>query len=162
MQSRADVVQIWTLAAGLALIGPAFWGVFGAGWLLCPFPFLTTIPAFFVGPLSLLLPSAFFFLWCPRLFRGQERVPIRSLILLGVLTVLTGVYFMGSWSYGMRWQGAAITHGRLAANIVWIILLWFVFLWARNKGSFRANLLAHFLLFAWLGWQAFPYMGEFP
>ena len=173
MQSRADVVRIWksltprqwTLGAGLALIGPAFWGFFGGEfggpWFLRPFPALTEIPAFFVGPLSILLPSALFFLWCPRLFRGQERIPNRSLVLLGILTVLTGISFIEGWNYGMQYQGAALTYSTLAANIVWIILLWFVFLWARHKRSFRTNLLAHFLLFMWLGWQAFPHMGEF-
>src|SRR5215472_7403412 len=160
---RSLTPRRWPLAAGMALVGPAFSGLYGVGSrLLSPFPLLTTIPAFFVWPLAPLIPTALFFLWCPKLFRGQERVPNRSLILPGILTALTGIYFIDSWNIGMKYPGAALTYGFVAANTIWIILLWFVFIWARNKSSFHTNLLAHFLLFMWLGWQAFPYIGELP
>ncbi len=139
----------------------------GVHTLLCPFPFVTIVPAFMLAsvqlhPLAALVPAALFFLWCPGLFRGQTKVPNRSVVFFGILTVLTGIFFIGSWSYGLQYQGAAFTYGTCAANIAWIILLWSVFIWARGKQTFHANLLVHFLLFAWLGWYAFPYLGELP
>lgn len=163
------MVASWqkTLAAGMALIVPAYCGLMlsGVPTLISPFPSLTIIPAFFLAsarlhPLAVLIPTALFFLWCPKLFQGQERPPNRSLIFLGILTALTGIFFIDNWSYGVQYQGAVFTYGICAANTAWIILLWSVFIWARNKSSFHANLLAHFLLFAWLGWYAFPYLGE--
>lgn len=158
-----------TLVAGVALIAPAYCGLMSSGvpTLLSPFPLATVLPAFILAqaqlyPLAVLVPTALFFLWCPKLFQGQDKVPNRSIVLLGILTVLTGIFFIASWSDGMRYQNAAFTYGTCAANIGWIILLWSVFIWARGKGYFQANLLTHFLLFAWIGWSAFPYLGELP
>jgi hypothetical protein len=42
------------------------------------------------------------------------------------------------------------------------MILWSVFIWAKRQPSFGRNLLAHWLLFVWLGWYAFPYLGELP
>jgi hypothetical protein len=157
-----------TSAAGLALIAPAYCGLMlsGVPTLLCPFPFVTIVPVILAAvqlhPLAVLFPTTIFFLWCPKLFQGQEKIPTRSFIFLGVLTVLTAIWFISSWSYGLQYQGPAFTYGTCAVNIGWIILLWSVFTWARGNGRFHANLLAHFLLFAWLGWYAFPYLGELP
>jgi len=158
-----------TLIAGLALIGPAYCGLMlsGVPTLICPFPFMTIIPAFILSSmrlqlLAIFIPTVLFFLWSPRLFQGQNRVPNRSLILLGVLTALTTVFFIGSRQYGLKYQGPAFTYATCAINIAWIILLWPVFIWARSKKSFHANLLAHILMFVWIGWYAFPYLGELP
>lgn len=99
-------------------------------------------------------------MWNPGLFRGSADIPRRSWLLLAVLTVLTAVYFVGSWHYGLEYQGKRFTYGICALNAGWLVLLWTAFMWRRNKPSFAKNLILHWLLFTWLGWYAFPYLGE--
>lgn len=149
-----------TKAAGFALAALAC-----CGWMLGPYPLVVIIPLFILAKVHLFLlapflPTALFFVWNPGLLKGQTSVPIRSVILLAVLTALTTVYFVSSWSYGLQFQGAKYTYGICAANIVWLLVLWAIFIVVRRKASFNLNLLAHFLLFAWLGWFAFPWLGE--
>ncbi|HKR96884.1 MAG TPA: hypothetical protein VJW55_16020 [Candidatus Angelobacter sp.] len=163
-----------TAATGIALLAPAYCGLllYGTPRLLCPFPTITILPAFIllsagleglaVEVLAILVPTILFFLWNPELFRGQTKFPIRSLVLLAILTVLTPIYFVGSWSLGLHYQGPKFTYGTCAANIAWLLALWAIFILARSKASFSVNLLAHFLLFTWLAWYAFPYLGELP
>ena len=158
-----------TIAAGLALVIPAYCGLFPSGipMLLRPFPALTLIPAFPLAaqrlePLVLLIPSMLFFASNPQLFRGEMTIPRRSLVFLALLTALSTLYFAWSWQYGLQYQGTVFTYGTAIANAGWLLLLWAVFVTGRARPSFTTSLLAHFLLFAWLGWYAFPYLGELP
>jgi len=158
-----------TAAAGAALALPAYCGLMldGVPTLRCPLPTLTVIPALFLSTgrltwLAVLVPVGLFFLWNPGLFHGKADIPRRSWILLSVLTVLTAVYFAGSWGYGLQYQGKRFTYGICALNAGWLVLLWTIFMWRGNKKSFTNNLILHWLLFAWLGWYAFPYLGELP
>jgi hypothetical protein len=159
----------WTIGAGVVLVAPAYCGLMltGVPTLLCPFPTATIIPAFVLSSsrlewLAVAIPPVLFFQWNPSLLRGQSTVPKRSLALLTVLTVLSIVFFVGSWEWGLKYQGPRFTYGVCAANFGWLMLLWVVFVRGWRKPSFFNNLLAHWLLFAWLGWYAFPYLGELP
>jgi hypothetical protein len=98
----------------------------------------------------------------PRAFSRQYRYPEAPWILLAVLTVLTAVYFVGSWNYGLKYQGRRFTYSICALNAGWLVLLWTAFILRGNTPSFVRNLALHWLLFAWLGWYAFPYLGELP
>jgi hypothetical protein len=48
-------------------------------------------------------------------------------------------------------------------NAGWAVALVFAFVrtW-QNGASFRTSLFVHWMLFAWLAWYAFPYLGELP
>lgn len=158
----------WTLAAGLALIVPAYCGLVltGTPSLIAPFPTLTILVAFaWPGGFpwaAILVPSSLFFAWRPNLLRGEIRIPQRSLALLAILTLLTIFDFVFEWKDGLHYQGSRFTYVTCAVNIGWLLLLWALFVRAWRKPSFHNNLLAHWLLFAWLGWYAFPYLGELP
>src|ERR1700682_6005663 len=137
-----DARKTKTTGFALVLIG------FG-GWILFPHPLVITIPLLILGRvhlfwLAIFVPTALFFLWNPGLLKGQTRVPIRSLVLLAALTALTAVYFAESWAYGLLYQGLQYTRGICAANVVWLLILWAVFILGRSKASFSRNLLAHF------------------
>jgi hypothetical protein len=128
---------------------------------------LTVLPAFVLSLSSgrwtcaaLLVPSLLFFMWNPGLFRGQERVPTRTLILLAAMPLLTAIYFLESWNYGLQYQGRWFTFVTCIVNVVWLAALWMIAAGRRRRNSFAGNLLLHWLLFAWLGWYAFPYLGE--
>lgn len=161
-----------TFVCGVALIAPASIGLLGSGvpTLLCPLPTLTVLPAFMLSNVfrngfwaAIGLPTLLFFGWHPGLFRGEAKVPKRSYVLFLIATVLSVVYFIASWKWGVQYQGVRYTQAVCALNAAWISLLGVAFARAR-KGtrSFEFSLFLHWMLFAWLGWYAFPYLGELP
>ena len=136
--------------------------------MICPFPALTIVPAFLLSPLDLsdaavLAPVLFFFAWNPGLFRGTGKIPKRSYVLLTVATALSIVDFVEGWKYGLEYRGARYTYSVCVIDVVWVLSLWAMFIWKwKSAPSFRANLLLHWVLFAWLSWYAFPWLGELP
>lgn len=155
-----------TLLAGIALLVPAMLGASFSGIpsVPPPYPALVVIPMFFLGLLALFLPSLLFFAWHPTLFKGSNVFPKRTYILFVVLVVLTVPWFIVSWKFGLQYQGARFTYFACGVNAAWIAaltaLLWRC--WRKNNISFPSSLLVHWVLFAWLAWWAFPYLGELP
>jgi hypothetical protein len=155
------------IAACATLLAPAY---FGFLWspvptLICPFPIVTVIPAFIFSRaafLAIVVPSLLFAVWMPGIFRGKKEVPVRSLIMLVALSGLTAWYFSVGWKDGLVYQGANFTYRVCLINAVWLAVLWIVLVYAYRKPSFNIVLLAHWLLFAWMRWYAFPYLGELP
>jgi hypothetical protein len=125
------------------------------------------MPAFFLPfPVLyhtvVLIPVIMFFLWNPGLLRQQSNMPKRTFAAAVVLSALTAVWFAMSWQYGVEFQGARFTVIMLIINLVWLALLWSLIVRCWRQPSFTTNLLLHWVLFAWLGWYAFPYLGELP
>ncbi len=104
-----------------------------------------------------------FFVWHPGLFRGESKVPRRSYVLLVVAILLSVAYFVTSWEWGLHYEGSRFTHVVCALNAAWVALLALAFArsW-KETSSFRYSLFVHWMLFAWLAWYAFPYLGELP
>lgn len=153
-----------TVAAGLGLLIPAFVGLLSGG-NLCPLPMLTVLPAILLGLgiAAIMVPTLLFFIWNPGLFRGDPTVPTRSYVLTAVLAVLSVIYFVTSWSAGVHYQGMENTRTLCLVNILSVISLALGFSGVRKVGpSFKYNLLVHWMLFAWLSWYAFPWLGELP
>ncbi len=150
------------LLAGIGLLSA------GVPTIYCPLPLLTVFPAFALWWLHLqvigiLVPALIFFLWNPTLIARQEaKVPKRTIGLIVVLSILTIVYFATGWKDGLHYQGAHQTIAVCGINALWLAALWWAVVHAWRRPSFRANLLSHWLLFASLGWYAFPYLGELP
>ncbi len=163
---------VLTLAAGCGLLLTAYAGLLltGTPTLLCPLPFLTITPAFILSSLlagqltraAVFLPPLLFLAWNPGLLRGQAQVPKRSLVLLMIATPLTVIWFVESWKYGLEYQGRHYTQAICVANGVWLASLWIILASRWHRDSFVGNLAFHWLLFAWLSWYAFPYLGELP
>jgi hypothetical protein len=159
----------WTLIAGFSLLIPPVFGLlYGLLFAndvtttaLYPIPALVLLPGFLAGPLAVVVPMVVFFVWNPGLFNGDSIVPKRSYVLLIVTTVLNTLWFIGGWRDGVAVQGARYNYSVCAINVVWILLLWFMFIRNRKaEPSFKMNLLLHWFLFAWLAWYAFPFFGE--
>jgi ABC-type xylose transport system permease subunit len=160
-----------TFIAGLGLLIPAALGLglfhLGAPTVFSPLPALTVIPALLLsdwhhlGNAAVILPMLLFFLWNFRMFRGEGKVPRRSYVLLALLAVLAAIDFVVSWRDGLQYEGPKYTVAVCSVNIVWLAFLGLAF--ARTiKGttSFAASLFLHWMLFAWLCWYAFPWLGE--
>ncbi len=154
-----------TVLAGACLLVPTFVGTLSSGvpTLYCPMPVMTILPAFLgMLPIGLLIPAGLFFLWNPGLLKHRTNVPKRTVAAAAVLSSLTVVYFATSWDYGVQYQGGRYTVIMLVINLVWLALLWLLIVRCWRQPSFTTNLLLHWLLFAWLGWYAFPHLGELP
>ena len=161
---------IATIGAGLALLIPACIGLFASAVpsIVGPLPVLTVIPAFFLSGqgmtrVAVAVPVLLFFAWHPGLLRGDAKVPKRSYFLLMVVILLDVAYFATSWKWGLQYQGAHYTHAVCAVNVAWaaFLVLAFARTW-KKPSSFAYSLFLHWMLFAWLAWYAFPYLGELP
>jgi hypothetical protein len=110
---------------------------------------------------ALMFPGLLFFAWNPRLLWGQVRTPKRTYVLVVVGVMLGAANLIVSWSYGVRWQGTEYTLFVEAESVACIaILCGLLFRSWKSEPSFAWNLALHWVLFAWLAWFAFPYLGE--
>jgi hypothetical protein len=148
--------------AGVVLLFTAVPPFLGGPGLLAPIPFPWFVLSMLLSPAAFIVPAAWFVLWAPQLRAGAGEIPRRSVVLLGVLAALTALWDVQAWSYGVRWQGIGYTRAVLACSTGWIVLLAGICVWAVRKPSFAKSCLFHTLLFAWLGWYAFPFLGELP
>src|SRR5262249_24727304 len=124
---------------------------------LYPLPGVVAIPALFgLGHASTAIPTLLFFLWNPGLVRGAAKVPKRSFALLVITTLLSVPWFVAGWKYGLKFPGSNYTYSVLAINVAWLVGLWATIARRWNVEP----LFFHWMLFAWLAWYAFPYLGE--
>jgi len=155
-----------TFISGCGLLIPASLGLLIAGvpTIVAPFPAMTAIPALVSSrAVAVAVPSLLFFAWNPGLFRGESKLPKRSYGLLAVATILSVIWFVVGWTNGLHYQGAGYVYKVCIITAGWIAILSALFAlnWKRES-SFRLSLAQHWLLFAWLAWYAFPYLGELP
>jgi hypothetical protein len=106
-----------TFAAAATLFVPAWLGIFSSGipTILGPLPALTSLPALFLANPGIYwivvgIPSAIFLLWNPQLLRGVAKIPARTFVLFVLCASLTIFYFVGSWNFGIQYQGARFTY----------------------------------------------------
>jgi hypothetical protein len=108
-------------------------------------------------------PMLFFYFWLPGLFYGEGKIPQRSYVLLAVAIVLDVLWFILGWKFGLEYQSAQYTYTVCLVNLTAVLFLAVTFFrnWEKES-SFTTNLILHWILFAWLAWYAFPYLGELP
>ena len=166
-------VRLKAELAGASLVIPALVGLFSAGFptLFCPFPLITTWPMLNLFPpefpemaiyLVVLIPALLFFLWNPGVLRGRSHLPKRTIAAAGLLSALTAFYFVSVKDFYLQDRGARYSLVLIIVNLAWLALLWSCIVRGLRRPSFGANLLTHWILFAWLGWYAFPWLGELP
>ncbi len=158
-----------TAASGLGLLVPAAIGLNDNGpTILGPLPALTVLPALalaswdrHIWKAAMAVPMLLFFFWLPGLFHGEDKIPKRSYALLAIATVLSVLWFIAGWKYGLDYQGARFTYTVGIVNLAVVSSLAVAFLKIRKgKSSFKTSLILHWILFAWLAWYAFPWLGE--
>jgi len=164
--------KIATLLAGLALLAPIQFFVLAR---LFPDSSSDNPPIFYPMPAIVLIglvfglkfaavctPALAFFLWNPGLLQGDATIPRRSYVLLAVAIAADALWFIADWRTGIEAQGPTYTYSVCAINLAWVTLLGAGFALSRKApASFGRNLPLHWALFAWLGWSAFPFFGDF-
>lgn len=81
---------------------------------------------------------------------------------VAVLWVLTPIYFLGSWGYGVEWMGLDHTRMVFAEHIVGLSLVSVLVGVAAWKHSVVLINISNVLLFFFFFWGAFPILGELP
>lgn len=157
-----------TLSAGaaIALVALQSLGLLGGGApnLLSPASVLLVFPVFMGFPplIVVVIFVVAFLLWRPALFSGEARIPTRTLVLLAAVAVLSAVFYVSGWSYGIKYQGALNTGVCLALSVL-LLVGCIVAAWrGRKRPSFPTSLALHSILFVWVASYAFPYLGEAP
>ena len=165
LNRRASVITAWT---ALGLLVPAYVGLFltGVPTIFCPFPVLTALPALMLAQWHLeyaviLPPVLIFIFWNPQLFRSDGKIPKRTYVLFALGAILNAVDLAMSWKWGLQYQGPTHTAIVCSINIAWIGFLGLALLRCSKKAPrFGSSLFLHWMLFAWLFWYAFPWLGE--
>ena len=150
----------------------------GSPTWLSPYPLAVVVPALWIAELSsrvttsaniaILLAlgalpiSLAYLLWSPHLLKKSPILPRRSIVLFVIVAALTMWGAIGSWPYGLKYQGFAYTLYVTAIGVVALVVLGAIGIWTRMSPSFAKNFAFHTLLFAWLAWGAFPWLGELP
>jgi hypothetical protein len=100
--------------------------------------------------------------WSLPAIRGAPLIPRRSTVLFGLLSLLSVAWLGSGFSDAIKYQG-------------WTHALWISFadlfligiaagIHARNRATPTDLTFAgfHVAMFVWIGWVAFPWMGELP
>ena len=138
--------------------------------LYSPYSFVVVIPAFMVYALDIPKPflyflaalpnAAFFLIWS--IYNVKEKFLINkaTLVLSCIFVTLSLLLCTISYSYGVKYQGLSHTLLMYAYNLFFIGSLYKVYLINRISPTINNCLLFNLLLFSWLGWSAFPWLGE--
>jgi hypothetical protein len=93
--------------------------------------------------------------------RREREIPKRTYALFSMLAVLSILYFAASWKWGLQYQGPQFTAVICSINVAWIGFLSLAFRRCSiNTPRFASSLFIQWMLFAWLSWCAFPWLGE--
>jgi len=157
---RGDSKRLGLIIAGLGLLVPASIGfVSDTPTRVSPLPALTFWPTlFFPKAMVVFLAGFLFVIW----LRGTRTIPLRSYVLLLVTAPLNFVYLADGWRLGVQYQGLQYTHAVCLISGAWTAFLVLALVLAWKVRRTRNSLFLHWMLFAWLVWFAFPYLGELP
>ncbi len=111
--------------------------------------------------LSVVAPMVFVLLGI-HLFRGSERIPKRSWVILLVVGLVDTWFLWGSWPYGLKYDGRQVTITALILNASTVASILLVGVRRIKRPSYASNVLFHWLACFWLTLVAFPWLGEKP
>ncbi len=101
-----------------------------------------------------------YLVWSCYFINTNFKISKPTVILSIILIILSVILNISSYQYGVRYQG--LTHTILMYSYNLIFLLFLALVYKANKSNPNLNncLGYNVLLFSWLGWCAFPYLGE--
>jgi hypothetical protein len=163
----------WSILGGaLALVVVSWTAIGGVPSAWSPGPAAVVSPLLLVGELLLsagaprpfefagfLAVPVAFVAWTMPLRRRDDIAP-RSRWAALVLGILALAFLPYGAPYGLDYQGAAFVAAMVAENLLFAAALGAVAVRNRRRPAFKTSLAFHLVLFGWLAWCAFPWMGE--
>lgn len=135
-----------------------------------PYSFSVVIPALLVGELGLsefqmyiaaATPTVVLYLIWSIFFVNKSFIVSKpTIVLSAILIVLSVIFNVSSYQYGIKYQGILHTILMYAYNLGILATLLVVFKFNKANPSQNNCLGFNILLFSWLGWCAFPWLGE--
>ena len=135
-----------------------------------PYSFIVVLPMFVISSmvenkgLTILVSGAIvpvvFSIWCHFFVKRRQRIPVSSLVLAIVLVVLSAAGLAGGWSSGVKYRGAPHTLVMYGYNLAFWALMLCLYRRNTSKPALTSCMAFHTCLFSWLGWSAFPWLGE--
>ena len=107
---------------------------------------------------TVLVPVAFL-LWSSNLWKGEKDIPRRSRNLAFAIFGLSVVWFMFVGQAGVQAQGLFHVIMVQGYNVMIASLLLLLYRLNRAEPKFGVSYTYHWLMFAWIGWCAFPWLG---
>ncbi len=159
------------------IIGALLVGIIGSMTMIAnspklysPYSFTVVIPALFASSLNLptllfqvasVLPLVtIFLLWSFCFVKPPFSITFIQKLICGLTILLSAVFNGGAFSYGLKYQGELHTYLMYTYNIVFVLALSLILWRNARKPSLISCLGFGVLLFSWLGWVAFPWLGE--
>lgn len=152
-------------------LGSFFLGALGIGFLslasvqhfpiLSPHALLSVLATAAGGDVGTMfvLPLAFLFWTLP--FKPQRPgIPFRSVALAYGIAMFNVPFIAGGLGYGVKYQGMSFVVAVTVENAVVMSLLLVLGSRLRRRPSPQLAFAFHWVLFAWLAWCAFPWLGE--
>lgn len=110
--------------------------------------------------MGIMLVPIVFAVWSLPLLWGRV-VPSRSIVLLICTAVISSLWLIFGFRKGIHHQGFSYVTSVIVIGIGWWVLLGMLAFIAWRWPSMGRNYLLQVVLFIWLAWYAFPYLGEF-
>ena len=152
-----------------------------AMWLVCylsvmgveylsPLSMTVVIPVYFAlnvlglqGPLAVILGTVLvplaFLAWSTTLWQGEPTIPKRSRNLAMLVFAASVLWFMWSGQVGVQTKGLFYVILMQGFNVLIASILVLFYRLNKAEPKFRMAYAYHWLMFAWIGWCAFPWMG---
>lgn len=122
------------------ILAVAFVGIIGnmtmiAGFpsLYSPYSFTVVVPAIFCADLNLpsiivrlisVIPLIVFYIaWAFVFVRSPFRITLTQKLIVGLLVILSAIYNVSSYDYGLKYQGKTHTNFICAYNLIFVLVL---------------------------------------
>jgi len=135
-----------------------------------PYSFPVVIPLLILSDLlnssfiaivvSTLIVPILFMLSIKYFLQDSYRITNVFKIVVFVIMLISTIFLLTGWRYGIQYQGYRHTIAMYIFNAMFITILFILNRINKIKSSYISNFLFQWIFFSWLGWSAFPWLGE--
>lgn len=98
--------------------------------------------------------------WSLFLKERTWKIPFRTLTLTIILVLLSFIYLISSWNYALIYQGRTHTIIIYLFSLLFWSLLYYIYQKNKHSPKYQLNYLFHLMLFIWIAYIGFPWLGE--
>ena len=92
--------------------------------------------------------------------RASPKIPMRSIFIWLMVCILSILAFTLSWDSSIKWRGTMFTIALAILNVIIAALCGLFIIVNRRRPSLTSVIVFHGILFTWLAWGDFPWLGE--